>query len=204
MSERVVIVDYQMGNLRSVQKAFGKVGVSADISSDFRHIQQADRLILPGVGAFGDAMRELADRQLVDPIRDFLSSGRPFLGICLGLQLLFDQSEEGTGQTGLGFFAGSVRRFQLPEPLKVPHVGWNTVSSRAPTGLLRGIPDGSYFYFVHSYYVQPRDTQIAVLHTDYGGPFCSMVIDGNVVATQFHPEKSQQLGLQLLRNFCDL
>ena len=201
----VTIVDYQMGNLRSVQKALEHVGARATISNDPDEIATAERLILPGVGAFGDAMRELSSRQLVDPIIDFIQRGKPFLGICLGLQLLFDESEEGGRHRGLGVIPGRVVRFDLPLEFKVPHMGWNRVTAEQPGGpLVECLPANPYFYFVHSYFVRPDDPALCWLSCDYGGKFCAAIARDNLYATQFHPEKSQAHGLQLLKNFSRL
>ncbi|TWU58328.1 imidazole glycerol phosphate synthase subunit HisH [Rubripirellula reticaptiva] len=201
----ITIVDYQMGNLRSVQKAIEKVGGEAKISSDPAEIASAEKLVLPGVGAFGDAMAEIRRRDLASPIIDFVDSGRPFLGICLGLQLLFERGLEHGEHEGLGILAGDVVRFDLPSNFKVPHMGWNTVTKKAPTGdanpLTEGIENDSHFYFVHSYYVRPTDPSVVALTCDYGGPFCAAIRRGNVIATQFHPEKSQDNGLKLLASF---
>jgi imidazole glycerol-phosphate synthase subunit HisH len=198
----VTIVDYQMGNLRSVQKALEHVGATTEVTNDPSAIASAQRLILPGVGAFGDAMRELQARDLVAPIRDFIAAGRPFLGICLGLQLLFETGEEGGEQPGLGILAGRVRRFHLDPSYKVPHMGWNAVESRQPAvPLLQGVPHLPQFYFVHSYYVQPQDDSLVWLTCDYGQVFTAAIARGNLFAVQFHPEKSQRDGLQLLKNF---
>ena len=200
----IAIIDYQMGNLRSVQKAFERLGHAAVISGHPDEIAQAQKVVLPGVGAFGDAMRELNHRQLGEPIREVIAKGVPFLGICLGLQLLFERSEESEGIEGLGIIPGEVRRFALEAPLKVPHMGWNQVRSRHPTPALEGIKSGTYFYFVHSYFVQPEDDSWTALETDYGHAFCSMIARDNVFATQFHPEKSQAAGLELLDSFARL
>tara|TARA_R110002049_G_scaffold27321_2_gene94277 strand:+ start:499640 stop:500302 length:663 start_codon:yes stop_codon:yes gene_type:complete len=210
----ITIVDYQMGNLRSVQKGIERAGGSARISSDPQEIASAEKLILPGVGAFGDAMAEINRRDLAAPIRDFIGSGRPFLGICLGLQLLFERGFEHGQHQGLGVLAGDVVKFDRPQqdgyPLKVPHMGWNTVSRRtdppmtSDIPLLAGIPDGSHFYFVHSYFVQPADRSVIALECDYGQPFCAMVWRDNVFATQFHPEKSQANGIKVLGAFVGL
>lgn len=200
----ITIVDYQMGNLRSVQKAFERLGAHAQITSDWRLIERASALVLPGVGAFGDAIRELKCRDLIEPLRQFVHSGKPFLGICLGLQLLFEVSYEGGQHQGLGLLAGEVVRFPVQGDLKVPHMGWNQVRILRPNPLLAGIPDGAYFYFVHSYYARPKDESVVCLQTDYGGPFCAMVHKANVYATQFHPEKSQSMGLKMLSNFIAL
>lgn len=205
----ITIVDYQMGNLRSVQKACESVGASAQVTSDPAQIAAAERLILPGVGAFGDAIAELHRRDLVAPIHDFVQSGRPLLGICLGLQMLFETGYEGGTHRGLGLLAGDVVRFSGdaftgPEGLKVPHMGWNSVSRRGDCPLLNDLADETYFYFVHSYYVRPADPQLVMLSCNYGGDFCAMVAKDNVYATQFHPEKSQADGLKLLQRFAQL
>lgn len=201
----VTIVDYQMGNLRSVQKALEHVGACAAISDRPEEIAAASRLILPGVGAFGDAMRELESRHLIQPIIDFIGRGKPFLGICLGLQLLFETGEEGGLHQGLGVIPGRVKRFELPPEYKVPHMGWNRVTATQPgVSLLEGLPENPYFYFVHSYYVQPTDQSICWLTCDYGGQFCAAIARDNLFATQFHPEKSQSHGLKLLENFSRL
>jgi len=200
----IAIVDYQMGNLRSVQKAFEKVGHPAVITSDPKQLQDAERIVLPGVGAFRDAMRELQDRQLIEPIQQAVQTNKPFLGICLGLQLLFDVSFEDGEHRGLGILPGRVVRFSLPRGFKVPHMGWNEVQIRRPAPILNGIDQGSHFYFVHSYYVEPSSDQVIAIETDYHRPFCSMVWRDRLFATQFHPEKSQQLGLRVLKNFAEL
>lgn len=197
----ITIVDYQMGNLRSVQKAIERVGGQAKISSKPEEIASADKLILPGVGAFGDAMAEIHRRHLAAPIVDFVRSNRPFLGICLGLQLLFEKGFENGEHEGLGVLEGDVVRFDLPASYKVPHMGWNTVTKRADAPILADTPENSHFYFVHSYYVRPADPSIIALECDYGGKFCAMVRQNNLFATQFHPEKSQTNGLQVLKAF---
>lgn len=200
----ITIVDYQMGNLHSVQKAVERVGHPVQVTSDPKLIATAEKLILPGVGGFGEAMEELTRRDLVAPIRDFIASGHPFLGICLGLQLLFETGYEGGTHRGLGILPGEVVRFRAAPPLKVPHMGWNKVKviHRAP--ILDDDCDGDYFYFVHSYYVVPADRSIVALESDHGGPFCAMVWRDNLFAAQFHPEKSQSSGLRLLANFAAL
>lgn len=200
----IAIIDYQMGNLRSVQKGFEKVGHAATVTSDPAVLAKADKVVLPGVGAFGDAMAELRRRELVEPIRQLVASGKPFLGICLGLQLLFETGYEGGRHEGLGILPGEVVRFELPHDFKVPHMGWNQLSIRKPAPLLAGLADGVYCYFVHSYYVVPRDTDVIATETSYGQPFCSMIWRDNLLATQFHPEKSQHDGLQMLANFAAL
>ncbi|MBL8888479.1 MAG: imidazole glycerol phosphate synthase subunit HisH [Planctomycetaceae bacterium] len=204
----IAIVDYQMGNLRSVQKAFERVGTPAVITNSHREIRSADRLVLPGVGAFPDAMRELKQRDLISVLKDYVSEGRPLLGICLGMQLLFDSSCEFGEHSGLGLIRGTVEPFELPDPLKVPHMGWNL--SSVPTGFpdRDGHPifgalskQPSYFYYVHSFYCRPIEEKCVALHADYGGWFAGAVAQSNIVATQFHPEKSQADGLELLRRF---
>ena len=200
----IAIVDYQMGNLRSVQKAFERVGHPAEITGDPERILAADRVVLPGVGAFGDAMHELQTRGLVPVLQETINSGKPFLGICLGLQLLFEVSYEDGEHFGLGILPGEVVRFDLPDCYKVPHMGWNGFQSRQPVALLEGIPESAYFYFVHSYYVAPKDPSCIGLVTDYGGEFCSMVCRDRLFATQFHPEKSQQHGLTMLSRFAQI
>lgn len=198
----IAIVDYQMGNLRSVQKALEKVGHAAEITSDPQVLGRADKIILPGVGAFRDAIAELRGRDLAGPIKDAIEAGKPFLGVCLGLQLLFDVSYEDGEYEGLGIVSGEVIRFQLPPEYKVPHMGWNQakIVRRAP--ILDGIEEESHFYFVHSYYVVPTDRDLVAIEAEYPDPFCAMVWRDNLFATQFHPEKSQANGLKLLENFC--
>jgi imidazole glycerol-phosphate synthase subunit HisH len=200
----LAIIDYQMGNLRSVQKALERVGQPAVITSSAAEIAKANKVILPGVGAFEDAIAELRRRDLVGPIKDAIAADKPFLGICLGLQLLFDVSYENGTHEGLGVLPGEVVRFDVPAELKVPHMGWNALNIRRRPPMLEGVADGTHVYFVHSYYVKPRDPEVIATETDYGGPFCSMIWRGNLVATQFHPEKSQADGLKLLRNFAAL
>ena len=197
----ITIVDYGSGNLRSVQKAFERLGAAATITDDPNVVAAAERLVLPGVGAFGDAMRELDARGLVEPIQTHVRADRPFFGICMGLQLLFETGWEGGRHAGLGLLEGDVGRFDIAPELKVPHMGWNTVSWRGATADRPPVADGGYFYFVHSYHARPRDESIVAAVTDYGGPFCSAVRRGRLFATQFHPEKSQRLGLDLLGSF---
>ena len=196
-----VIIDYQMGNLRSVQKAIQRVGGDATISSDPNVIATAERLVLPGVGGFGDAMREIRRRDLVRPIRDYIDGGRPFLGICLGLQLLFDVGEENGTHEGLGVIPGRVVRFEPRPDRKVPHMGWNQVSPRGDHPMIADVAEGEYFYFVHSYYVEPDDDSVTSLVCDYQQPFTAAIGRDNVFATQFHPEKSQDAGMKLLSGF---
>ena len=198
---KIAIVDYQAGNVRSVQKALERVGADAAITSDSDGIDRADALVFPGQGANDSSMRHLKARGLVEPIKEFVSSGRPFLGVCLGLQLLFEGSDEGV-EPGLGLLAGWVRR--LPPHTKIPHMGWNRVELRASHPVFEGVPSGSYFYFVHSYYADPEDEGLETGTTVYGIPFCSAVSWGNAVAVQFHPEKSGATGLTLYDNFVRL
>jgi glutamine amidotransferase len=200
----IAIIDYQMGNLRSVQKGFEKVGQCAVITSDPAELAAADKIVLPGVGAFGDAIAELKRRNLVGPIREAVAAGKPFLGICLGLQLLFDVGYEGGEFQGLGILRGKVVRFDLPGEFKVPHMGWNRGEILRESPVLQGIPSGTFFYFVHSYYCVPDDPGVVAIQSDYGHLFCAAVWRENLFATQFHPEKSQADGLRLLKNFAEL
>jgi glutamine amidotransferase len=205
----IVIIDYGMGNLRSVQKAFEQVGCSAVVTADPAIVARAGKLVLPGVGAFRDCMRNLTDGGFVAPIHAHIAAGKPFLGICLGLQLLFTESEEFGRHRGLGIIPGKVVRFpdglqEGGEALKVPHMGWNRIAIRRPAPLYQGIADGSFVYFVHSYHVVPDDPAVIATTTDYGQTFCSSIWRDNVMATQFHPEKSQAVGLQMLRNFGEM
>lgn len=194
-----VIVDYGMGNLRSVEKAFARLGFTAEITSDPDAINRAEKIVVPGVGAFGDAMRELRERGLIEPLLCAITDQRPFLGICLGLQVLFEGSEEAPNVPGLGVIPGLVKRLQTD--LKVPHMGWNTLHVIRRPPILDGIPDSAYVYFVHSYYVEPMDDSVTATTTDYGISFTSMIWRGNLFATQFHPEKSQAVGLEILKKF---
>lgn len=194
----VAIVDYESGNLRSVSRALERAGVSPEVSGDPAVLLKADAAVMPGVGAGDAAMRALRQRGLIEPVREFIASGRPFLGVCLGLQLLMDGTEEGDAPC-LGIVAGRTRK--LADGLKVPHMGWNTVRFRRGHPMLEGIPDDSHFYFVHSYFVVPEDENLVAGVTEYGASFCSIVVKNNLVATQFHPEKSSTLGLKLYENF---
>jgi len=208
----IVIVDYGMGNLHSVQKGFERVGFPAQVTHEAHLIRQAEGLVLPGVGAFKKAMENLHSRDLEKPILRYLESGKPFLGICLGLQLLFSESEEFGSERGLGVFKGKVVRFPAPgsaawpsrASLKVPPMGWNAIRIRKQTPALEGIAEGSHFYFVHSYYPVPADSEIVATTTEYGLPFVSSVSQGKLYACQFHPEKSQAAGLRILKNFGSL
>lgn len=197
----IAIIDYGMGNLRSVSKAFEAVGHQAVVTRDARVIGNASHVVLPGVGAFGDCMANIEQYGLVEPIRLAIQSGKPFLGICLGLQVLFSESEEFGPHKGLDIIQGKVRRFDGDQALKVPHIGWNQVNVQRRCPLFDGIADGADWYFVHSYFVDPDDKQIAATTTTYGIPFVSSVWKDNIVACQFHPEKSQAVGLRLIRNF---
>jgi glutamine amidotransferase len=200
----IAIVDYGMGNLRSVQKGFERVGAEAQICQRPSDIANCEKLVLPGVGAFRDAISELRRLELVDPILAHIAADKPFLGICLGLQLLFDVSHEDGEWPGLGVIPGEVVRFEDRPGLKVPHMGWNQVERTGTPPLFDSIPSDSYFYFVHSYHVVPRDPSVIAGTTDYGVQFVSVISRGNLFATQFHPEKSQRHGLQLLKNFATL
>lgn len=200
----IAIIDYGMGNLRSVQKAFERVGHQAIVTDDPAEVRRAHKVVLPGVGAFEDALSELRRRDLVKPTLEAIESGKPFLGICLGLQLLFEVGYENGRHEGLGVFRGEVVRFQLPADYSVPHMGWNQIRIQRQAPILAGIADGTYFYFVHSYYVVPSEPEVVATVTDYDQPFCSMIWRDRVFATQFHPEKSQSDGLRMLKNFADL
>ena len=205
----IAIVDYGMGNLRSVQKALEKIGCQADITRSPQHIADADAVVLPGVGAFKDCMDNLEHLNLVTPVLKAIASGKPFLGICLGLQLLFSESLEFGHHPGLDVVKGVVKPFSptMPDPeraggfLKIPHMGWNSIQRQKPVPALSGVDEGAYFYFVHSYYVEPEDEAVVATRTDYGGEFVSAIAFDNVLATQFHPEKSQHQGLNILRDF---
>jgi imidazole glycerol-phosphate synthase subunit HisH len=201
----IAIVDYGMANLRSVQKAFERVGFAADITSDPGVISAAKKLVLPGVGAFRDAIARLRETRLDHTILDFIHSGRPFLGICLGMQMLFSRSLEDGEHAGLELFAGDVVRFPHVPGLKVPHMGWNTLKlTPNACPLFLGLPPNPAVYFVHSYFAVPKDRNLIAAEADYPEPFCAAVWKDNVFATQFHPEKSQDVGLAMLRNFASL
>ena len=196
---KLVIVDYGAGNLHSVSRAVMQAGVRPLITSKPDYVVEAEALIVPGVGAAADTMANLHRHGLVEPIREYIASGRPFLGVCMGQQALFDVSEEGGEHECLGVLPGRVVR--LPNGLKVPHMGWNQVRVPKPHPIFEGIPDNSYFYFVHSYYPQPEDAAVVIGETEYGVTFPSVVARDNVVATQFHPEKSGEMGLRMYANF---
>ncbi len=216
----IAIIDYGMGNLRSVQKGFERMGREAVVTSDARTILNASKVVLPGVGAFPDCMRNLREYGLIDAVLRSISSGKPFLGICLGLQLLFTESEEFGISKGLDVIKGRVVRFKGPafetphgvypdkvgalDTLKVPHMGWNSVSIKRRPHALEDVPDGSHFYFVHSFHVVPEDKGVIATTTDYGFEFVSSIWKDNIYATQFHPEKSQALGLSILKRFGEM
>ena len=203
----IAIIDYDIGNLRSVQKALEHVGAEARLITTPQELARADKVVLPGVAAFGDAIEELHSMGLVDPLRKAVAEGMPFLGFCLGLQLLFETSSENGRHTGLGILPGEVVRFDFSSAdlaghrLSVPHMGWNQLDIRRPCAMLDGIDDGAFVYFAHSYHVVPADESVIATTTAYGMEFVSSVWKDNIFATQFHPEKSQAVGLRLLENF---
>ncbi len=197
----IVIVNYGMGNLRSVQKAFEFLGFGATISDDPHQIGEAKKLVVPGIGAFRDAIARLHEGRLVEPILDHLRSGKPFFGICLGLQLLFTTSYEDGEYRGLDYFPGEVVRFRDEIGLKIPHMGWNQLRIRQPAPPLEGFPEGGAVYFVHSYHAVPEDPTLVAAEADYPTPIAAAIWRDHVFATQFHPEKSQKLGLEMLRRF---
>jgi glutamine amidotransferase len=201
--KEILIVDYGMANLRSVQKALEKVGCGAIISGDPNRIAEADKIVLPGVGAFRDAIARLHEAGLAAPLIAHLRAGKPFFGICLGLELLFTASYEDGEHRGLDYFPGEVVRFADVPGLKVPHMGWNQLRVKTLAPPLAGLPPQASVYFVHSYYVTPRDPKLTAAETDYPTPFTSAIWHENVFATQFHPEKSQRVGLEMLRRFAD-
>ena len=199
----IAIIDYGVGNLFSVEKALAALGADAKITSDARTIAAADKIVLPGVGAFGDCMENLTATGLIPTIKDFVKTGKPMLGICVGLQILFEGSEESIGVAGLGLLKGKVRRIQAPG-LKVPHMGWNSLTIKSPRQslyLFQGLSEKPYVYFVHSYHAVPQDSSIVTATTEYGSELTAAVAKGNIQATQFHPEKSGDVGLAILKNF---
>lgn len=216
----IAIIDYGMGNLRSVKNAFDKLGAEAEIISDAERLSLADKAVLPGVGAFKDTMDGIEERGLKKTIYEFVESGKPYLGICMGLQVLFEESAEGGRRMGFGILKGKVKRFRPKRDLKVPHMGWNQIKLKTippmqaygqekagktvESPLLKGITDGSYFYFDHSYYAAPKNKDVIAGTTDYGLDFASVIWRGNIYAVQFHPEKSQDTGLRMLRNFIEI
>ncbi|MBI2991357.1 MAG: imidazole glycerol phosphate synthase subunit HisH [Deltaproteobacteria bacterium] len=197
----IAIVDYGMGNLRSVQKGLERVGCRAEVTRDVAQILRADGVVLPGVGAFSACMENLRRFGLVEPMRRVVLDKKPFLGICLGFQLLFSESEEFGPQQGLDLFPGRVVGFPQENGLKVPHMGWNRIGKRKESPFLEGIADGAFVYFVHSYYVAPEDETVIATTTEYGTRFVSSIATDNLFACQFHPEKSQEIGLRILANF---
>ena len=196
---QIGIIDYGVGNLRSVEKAFDATGRTAVVSSDEQVLRQAERLVLPGVGAFGACMNALTERGFDELVRERVAAGTPLLGVCVGMQMLFEESEEFGATLGLGFLRGRVRRFS--DDLVVPQVGWNQIRQRVPHPLFDGIEDDAFFYFVHSYYCEPAEDEVILGETDYGLPYASVVARENLCGVQFHPEKSQAAGLRLLSNF---
>ncbi|MGH7773754.1 MAG: imidazole glycerol phosphate synthase subunit HisH [Candidatus Binatia bacterium] len=197
----IAIVDYGMGNLRSVQKGFERVGCRAQVTRDLQQIATARGVVLPGVGAFNACMENLKRFGLVEPIKEVVRRKKPFLGICLGFQLLFTESEEFGPQRGLDLFPGKVVGFRLENGLKVPHMGWNRIGKKKESPFLEGLSDEDYVYFVHSYYVVPEDDSLVATTTSYGTPFVSSIATDHLFACQFHPEKSQEIGLRILANF---
>ncbi len=200
----VAIIDYDAGNIRSVEKAVALLGHEAVVTGDREAILSADHVILPGVGAFGDAMDKLQGSGLTEVIREAVNRKLPFLGICLGLQLMFESSEEAPGVAGLGLLPGKILRIPEEEGLKIPHVGWNSLTFPNQGRLFRGIAEGAYVYFVHSYYLQAKDTQIVTAATEYGTTIHASVERDNLFACQFHPEKSSETGLKILQNFLNI
>lgn len=198
----IAIIDYGVGNLRSVEKAFAAMGCEAIISSEERVLREAERLVLPGVGAFGACMKALKGHGFDRLVKERATAGTPLLGVCVGMQMLFDESDEFGSTRGLGLLSGSVRRFG--NELVVPQVGWNRIHQKQPHALFEGIADQSFCYFVHSFYCEPVDEQVVVGETEYGVRYASVVAQGNVCGVQFHPEKSQEIGLRMLRNFGDV
>lgn len=200
----IAILDYDAGNIKSVEKAVEYLGEKACITGDRDIIMSADKVILPGVGNFGDAMSKLREYKLCDVIYDVVDSGKPFLGICLGLQLLYKESEESPGTTGLGILDGKIIRIPDGEGIKVPHIGWNSLRINEKARLFKGIPNNSYVYFVHSYYLKAANEEDVAASTGYSVDIHASVEHGNVFACQFHPEKSSEVGLKILKNFIEL
>ena len=197
----ITIVDYGAGNLQSVEKAFQYIGAPVRLASSGTEIASAEALVLPGVGAFRDAMHSLEAGGMAQPLRDYIASGRPFLGICLGLQLLFEESEEFGHVKGLGAFKGRICRIPAENGLKVPHMGWNSLELKRTDGIFKGLQENPYVYFVHSYYLKAEERQLVSAQTEYGVKIDAAIQRGNAFATQFHPEKSGRVGLQMLRKF---
>jgi glutamine amidotransferase len=198
----IAIIDYGMGNLRSVQKAIERLGYEAVVTSDPETVKRAEGVILPGVGAFGDAMDNLKQLGMIEAIKQVTEEGTPFLGICLGMQLLFSTSDEHGMHAGLDLIPGHVRRFQ--GDFKIPHMGWNSLTLHTPSPILEQVKNGDYVYFVHSYYVDPADRRVVIASTDYHGEVPAMVQQNNIFGIQFHPEKSSDVGMQMLKNFARL
>ena len=201
MHPKIVIIDYGMGNLRNVQKGFEQIGFETKVTRNKKEIERASAIVLPGVGAFKDCMENLEKFGLIEPLLRSIQKGKPYLGICLGLQILFSESEEFGFQKGLDLIRGKVVKFKPDQEHKVPHMGWNTIEKERENPFLQGIESGDFFYFVHSYYVIPEEPQWISTLTDYGIPFVSSIWKENLFAIQFHPEKSQQKGLRILENF---
>jgi glutamine amidotransferase len=199
MAESLIVVDYGVGNLGSIARAFARIDAPSKLSADVEEVRRSRQLVLPGVGHFGEAMKNLRARGLEQPLREAVEAGAHLLGICVGFQMLFEGSEEAPGVSGLGLLPGEVRRFTTSRP--VPHIGWNQLDLHGRTPLLEGVATGDYFYFLHSYYVKPRGEDVLQASTDYDLIFCSVGGAGRVAGIQFHPEKSQQLGLRVLTNF---
>lgn len=200
----IAIIDYGAGNIQSVSKALAHIGCEAFITRDKDKILKADGAVLPGVGSFGDSMDTMIEYGIKDTVIEYTKSGKPFLGICLGLQLLFPKSEESPEAEGLGIFDGSITKIPSGEGLKIPHIGWNSLDIKKSDGLFKGIGKNPYVYFVHSYFLNASDKSIVSAQTDYGVTIDAAVEKGNVYATQFHPEKSGETGLKILRNFADI
>ena len=200
----IAIIDYGAGNLQSVKKAFDFIGAESVITNDPKVILSADKILLPGVGSFGDAMDSMHKNGLVETVKECALSGKPFLGICLGLQLLFEESEESPGVNGLGIFKGKIKKFSSDMGLKIPHIGWNSLEIKQKDTIFKDIPENAYVYFVHSYYLHAEDENDIATVTNYGIDFHSAVGKNNIFATQFHPEKSGDVGLQILRNFASM
>ena len=201
--KNIAIIDYGMGNLHSAAKAFEKIGAAVTVTADPQMVRRADQVVLPGVGAFGDCMHNLNERGLAPVIHEVIAAGKPFLGICVGLQMLFEGSEEDPGVPGLGIFKGMVRKIVAPD-LKIPHMGWNNLVLQNPSPLFAGLPDPAFVYFVHSFHAVPADPSLVTAVTDYGGPVTAAVGRGLVQAVQFHPEKSSSVGLKIIANFKEM
>lgn len=200
----IAIIDYGAGNILSVKKALDYIGCESEVTSDATRILEADGAILPGVGSFGDAMDNLGNRGQISAIKEFIALGKPFLGICLGLQILFDKSEESPKTCGLSIFDGEIKRFPSNMGLKIPHIGWNSIEYNEECPIFKGLSKNPYVYFVHSYYLKSYDDKLISATAEYGIKFHAAVWKDNVFATQFHPEKSGEVGLKILSNFIDL